>query len=283
MQQSKAFILLIDSGNSRIKCRALNVTVQGLDTENYLNEFVLDNDQLPLFEQELKQLQSMFGRLLGIFAISVASLSLRTGLEGICTKVFNQSIEWLSVEKNSLCLNNHYDVQQLGVDRWYGVLGAYKKHLRLCPHLLEQDKKAFLYISFGTATTIDAVVGNDYLGGVILPGVRLMQKSLYHGTAQLPDVHDLVTSKDIFPRNTREAIETGIVRAQAGAVLRQIQTIQQQFYCMPQLYISGGARNSVIEELQFAFSTQTEIPEVIELDAPVLDGLMAYIASRNFS
>ncbi|ETD70778.1 pantothenate kinase [Pelistega indica] len=282
MQQSKAFVLLIDSGNSRIKCRVLRVTVQGLDTENYVDEFVLNNDQYHLFERELKKLQRVFGRALGIFAISVASLSLRTNLDEMCIKVFNRSIEWLRVEKSSLYLNNHYDVQQLGVDRWYGVLGAYQHYSSMYQQMVANDKTAFLYISFGTATTIDAVVGNDYLGGVILPGVRLMQKSLYHGTAQLPDVHDLVISKDIFPRNTQEAIETGIVRAQAGAVLRQIQTIQQ-FHCLPLLYISGGARNSVITEIQSVFSNQADIPKVIELEAPVLDGLMAYIASRNFS
>jgi len=47
-------------------------------------------------------------------------------------------------------------------------------------------------VDFGTATTISAVKGRRFLGGALLPGLRLMGEALHRGTAKLPPVEGVL-------------------------------------------------------------------------------------------
>ena len=70
----------------------------------------------------------------------------------------------------------------------------------------------------GTATTIDTLDAEGrFLGGDILPGIGLMLRSLAHGTAGLPFAEGHYTS---LPRCTDDAIVSGVIEAQAGAIER---------------------------------------------------------------
>jgi hypothetical protein len=66
----------------------------------------------------------------------------------------------------------------------------------------------------GTATTIDTLdADGNFLGGVIMPGVGLMLRSLAHGTAALPCAESEYAAN---PRCTDDAIVSGVIEAQAG-------------------------------------------------------------------
>lgn len=283
----------MDSGNSRLKCRAVSA-----DDFTILGHATIPNDQIETLESTLATWTGEFGGLTHVYAVSVASMEVRQHIERQVSTL-GVTVQWLSVESSALGVENAYDTQQMGKDRWYGVLGAYVHHVQhstknhAVSNSEEKDKiaganNAFLYISFGTATTIDAVVGQQYLGGVIFPGVQLMQRSLFHGTAQLPEIHLHEARADTFPTSTEKAIESGIVIAQAGAVLRQIQRVYEQYQVVPTLYVSGGARYAVMQEICLAYTQWQEIcrgdalPElkVVELDAPVLDGIQAWAGNH---
>jgi type III pantothenate kinase len=71
----------------------------------------------------------------------------------------------------------------------------------------------------GTATTIDAVTADGvFLGGMILPGLGLMASSLARNTAQLPQIAQDGKLPDGFADNTDDAILSGILAAQSGAI-----------------------------------------------------------------
>ena len=59
-----------------------------------------------------------------------------------------------------------------------------------------------IVIDFGTATTINVVNGSrEYLGGTILPGLRIAMEALEKNTARLPTVeilppHDIIGTLD---------------------------------------------------------------------------------------
>lgn len=100
---------------------------------------------------------------------------------------------------------------QLGADRWATLVGAWLRTRGPC-----------LVVSAGTAVTIDALnEQGEFLGGMILPGKRLMQQSLTAGTHAL---EDLAGKNVTFPRNTADAMATGIASALACAV----QTVHQR-------------------------------------------------------
>jgi type III pantothenate kinase len=95
-------------------------------------------------------------------------------------------------------------------------------------------------VDFGTATTLNFIgSGNKYKGGAIIPGVRLMQKSLFSNTAQLPDV---TVSKPVSPlgKDTAECIRSGIVYGTAGAVERIISEVETMEAESFKAVVTGG-------------------------------------------
>ena len=70
--------------------------------------------------------------------------------------------------------------------------------------------------SLGTATTIDTLHSDGrFLGGVILPGFDLMKSSLSKAVPSLSVPEGRIVQ---LPRNTPDAISTGILTAVVGAV-----------------------------------------------------------------
>ena len=102
----------------------------------------------------------------------------------------------------------------------------------------------------GTATTIDFLSADGvFKGGMILPGVGLMLRSLHEGTAALPD-----QDGDFFayPTQTVDAIASGCQHAQAGAIERLFaneQRVQPDVVCL----LSGGAAGAVAPRLTIPF------------------------------
>jgi type III pantothenate kinase len=104
--------------------------------------------------------------------------------------------------------NTYAQPGQLGSDRWAALIAAW--------HLLG---KAALVVNCGTATTIDALSAQGmFLGGLILPGVELMQRSVIGATAQLQSADAEYAP---FPQNTADALYSGAVQASCGAIQRQ--------------------------------------------------------------
>lgn len=105
-------------------------------------------------------------------------------------------------------INNRYkNPAQLGVDRWCALIGA-----------RSLVSSAALVVMAGTATTIDTLTADGcFPGGLILPGSDLMRQSLRRGTAGLP----IADGRHVdWPDCTDDAIASGIVEAQAGAIER---------------------------------------------------------------
>jgi len=65
-------------------------------------------------------------------------------------------------------------------------------------------------VDFGTATTFDAVsAGREFLGGLIVPGLRIQMEALEKNTARLPNV-EIVPTAEIIGRSTVEGIQAGL-------------------------------------------------------------------------
>jgi type III pantothenate kinase len=65
----------------------------------------------------------------------------------------------------------------VGADRLAGAFGA---------RVALPGARALVVLDFGTATTVDCVLGDDYLGGLTCPGLRTAADALTAGTALLP-------------------------------------------------------------------------------------------------
>lgn len=115
--------------------------------------------------------------------------------------------------------------EQLGVDRWCALIGA----RAVCPG-------ALVVVMAGTATTIDSLDAQGrFLGGLILPGQRLMLGALAAGTADLPFADGRYAE---WPQCTGDAIVSGAIEAQAGAIERAWARLPGDEKCC---LLSGGA------------------------------------------
>lgn len=71
--------------------------------------------------------------------------------------------------------NGYNDPGQLGIDRWLALCGAFSRY-----------KAPVCVVDAGTATTLDLItVDGRHKGGLILPGIEMMQQALLRGTGNL--------------------------------------------------------------------------------------------------
>lgn len=229
--------LLIDAGNTRIKWR--------LQLADQVIEGASEHEQMDRLADVLARTPK-FSRILGA---NVAGLPVATRI-GAMAADYGLALEWLTPERSRCGVHNLYDQpSQLGADRWAALIGARARHGHAC-----------VVVMAGTATTIDLLdEGGHFLGGLILPGVELMQRALASNTAQLPFASGHFS---LEPRNTADAILSGCLQAQAGAIERMFSQIREcpQASCL----LGGGAAD--------AFSGLLNLP-VQRVDNLVLDGL----------
>jgi type III pantothenate kinase len=119
--------------------------------------------------------------------------------------------------------------EELGSDRIANAVAA--EELYKCPVAV---------IDCGTATTI-SVVGKDanYIGGAILPGIRLMNESLAKGTAILSEVQ-ISPSRAALGIDTSSSIRSGLLYGTAGAVERILSEIERETGLGLQIAMTGG-------------------------------------------
>jgi len=219
-------IILLDVGNSRIK---LGWYHPSLGRENTVHAIAL-NPLSEVPEQLNTWLASLPMAPSEARGVNVAGSAIARQLEQIL-KEAGCALSWNVPSAQQLEVQNGYDEPaQLGADRWAALLG-------LAGHFPDEHPPLVL-ATFGTATTIDTLSpDNRFEGGLILPGPALMRQSLAHGTANLPLASGAHTA---YPTHTLQAISTGVVAAQMGAVWRQCQTAQSRFAAPPILCVSGG-------------------------------------------
>ena len=97
--------------------------------------------------------------------------------------------------------NAYHTPQTLGADRLAAAVGAWAMF----------PDSDIMVVDFGTAITIDYVVGGTYLGGNISPGVTTRFRALADYTACLPLCEPTDELLE-YGRTTREAIEQGVMR-----------------------------------------------------------------------
>ena len=94
---------------------------------------------------------------------------------------------------------------QLGSDLVVGAVGALAKY-----------PAPLLVFDFGTATTLSVLDGKGaYLGGMIMPGLRLAVEALSSRTAQLPHI-DLQAPARVIGTNTVDCMNAGAIYGNAA-------------------------------------------------------------------
>lgn len=109
---------------------------------------------------------------------------------------------------------------EVGADRIANSIGAVTAY----------PDENIIVIDMGTATTLCAINKNkDYLGGAILPGLRLSMESLKSNTAKLMEVN-IEAPTNFIGRTTKESIQSGLYYGQLGALRELIAGFKQEMF-----------------------------------------------------
>ncbi len=214
-------MLLLDVGNSRCKWALIQAG-------EWVRQGAAGNT-------EWTSLQHAFSRLpqpSRILVSNVAGEAMAQRLCGVCA-MWNLPLEFVTASAEQDGVRNGYErPERLGSDRWAALIAAWSRVHGAC-----------LVVNCGTATTVDALSAQgEFLGGIILPGVSLMQRSLATNTAQLSAEQG--TLQD-FPRNTADAIHSGMLHATLGAIQHQFGLLRTR--CGDVRCLLGGGAADVVQ------------------------------------
>lgn len=243
-------VLAIDCGNSRLKWGVHEKSHQG---GRWLAQGVLAYADLPGLAGLLRVQAPVTQALVCNVAGDWVGAAVRAALDGLEVPQY-----WLKSQPSQHGVRNLYDDPgQLGADRWAALIGARALHGAAC-----------LVVCAGTATTADVLDGEgNFQGGVILPGIELMRRSLADNTAQLPLAEGRLS---LPPRNTTDAIVSGCLLAQAGAIERMFEQVRgsDNACCL----VAGGAAAQLLGLLRLP---------VRQVDNLVLEGLACIAEDLN--
>lgn len=103
-----------------------------------------------------------------------------------------------------------------------------------------------IIFDMGTATTVCVVdAKKNYIGGMILPGVRTALDALTSRAAQLSGI-DLVPPRRIIGKNTIECMRSGVINSNAACVDGLITRIEEELGGSATVVATGGLAKSII-------------------------------------
>ena len=109
-------------------------------------------------------------------------------------------------------------------------------------------KNNYIILDFGTATTFDVIVKNNYVGGLIAPGLNISLKTLINKAKLIPKLHFKKT-KQIIGKNTVSAVRSGFFWGYIGLVNNIIYLIKKETRKNFKVIITGGFSNLFFRKL----------------------------------
>ncbi len=212
-------ILGLDVGNSQIYCGVF-------DNERLLLQFRRtstvrsSSDELGIFLRgALRENGVDPGAIERVAACSVVP-DFNYSLRACCQKYFN--IEPMIMRpgiKTGLKIK-YKDPKEVGADRIADAIGA----IKMFPN------RNLIVVDFGTATTVCAITRErEFLGGNIVPGLRLAMDALESKTAQLPSV-EIKPARSAIGRTTIESIQSGLYWSNVGMVKELVERITREVF-----------------------------------------------------
>jgi type III pantothenate kinase len=200
-------ILCLDVGNTQLYCGVY-------ESERLVAQFRrtssarASSDELGIFL--LAALRENGVDPSGITQIALSSVvpDMVYSLRSCCQKYFQKDPMILRPGLRTGLKILYKDPKEVGADRIADAIGA----IKLFPN------RNIIVADFGTATTFTAITkAGEFLGGNIVPGVRLALEALVERTAKLPSV-EIVAVTGAIGRSTVESIQNGLYWANVGMV-----------------------------------------------------------------
>ena len=233
-------ILLVDVGNT-------NIVLGVYKSSKYVASWRISTDAKKTSDEYGIQVMQLFAQsgldtkdVEGIIISSVVP-NIMHSLENMVKKCFNINpiIVGPGVKTG---INIKYDnPKEVGADRIVNAVAASERYHR-----------DMIIIDFGTATTFCSVTKDgNYLGGCIVPGVKISSDALFERAAKLPRV-ELEIPKNIICKNTISSMQAGILYGYIGQVEYIVKKIKKEMMDLgseePLVIATGGLAKLIAKE-----------------------------------
>ncbi|MBU3109848.1 type III pantothenate kinase [Clostridium gasigenes] len=233
-------ILLVDVGNT-------NIVLGVYKHSEYVASWRLSTDVKKTSDEYEIQVMQLFTQskldpkeVEGIIISSVVP-NIMHSLENMIKKSFgiNPIVVGPGVKTG---INIKYDnPKEVGADRIVNAVAANDRYYR-----------DVIIIDFGTATTFCSVTKEgNYLGGCIVPGVKIASDALFERAAKLPRV-ELEVPRNIICKNTISSMQAGILYGYIGQVEYIVNKIKKEMMDLgsdePLVIATGGLAKLIAKE-----------------------------------
>jgi type III pantothenate kinase len=193
-------ILVLDVGNSQIAC-GLYRDGEIVASFRHSSAIHTSSDEIGLFLRAALQVQGFEHTAVTHIAISSVVPHIMYALRSACTKYFNINPFVLTLKmKTGISLGRDKPVHT-GADCLAGAIASVH-------HFPRQN---LLIVDLGTANTVCAVTKKaEFLGGVIMPGMKMITEALERNTAKLPLVEIINPEGPITALATEAGIQKGL-------------------------------------------------------------------------
>lgn len=173
--------------------------------------------------------------------VSICSVvpSVVHSLRNACLKYFSKTPFVLQTGVKTGLKIKYKNPAEVGSDRIANSIAATNMY----------PQQNIIIVDFGTATTVCVInKEKEYLGGCILPGIRISMEALESKTAKLPRV-DIVKKSSVIGQTTIDSIQTGLYFGQYGMVKEIIERSKQEtFPGEPCVVIGTGGFSSLFDK-----------------------------------
>lgn len=221
-------LLCLDVGNTHILGGVFD-KMNLLARFRYATHLIGTSDQLGIFLVNILQTNKIDPQKITATAICSVVPSCDYSIKHAITAYLNSEYFILQAGVKTGLNIKYKNPNEVGADRIANAIGAVNAF----------PNKNIIIIDMGTATTLCAVTKNrDYLGGSILPGLRLGMEALKTNTAKLMEVN-IETPQSYIGRTTRESIQSGLYYSQLGALKEIINGFKSEIFSGEPVIVIG--------------------------------------------
>ncbi len=111
------------------------------------------------------------------------------------------------------------------------------------------EGRNLIIVDLGTATTFCVVSKNkEYLGGIILPGLKISMEALARETAKLPKV-EIVKPEELVGKTTIEGIQSGLYHSHFFSIKGIVGAIKEEYFSSEGAMVIGtGGFSRIFED-----------------------------------
>ncbi len=234
--------LIGDIGNSEIKICIIN-------NNKIIKKIIFQNMSLSISNLESKflKIEKYLPKIKKILFCSVVPKSFKLIKKFLLKKTSIKCHEIKDLKLSSL-LKVKVNYKQVGSDRLANAISLINKN------------RNFIIVDLGTATTFDVLIKNNYIGGIIAPGIKISLNTLSDKASLIPKVN-LKKIKKVIGIDTVSAVRSGFFWGYAGLIDNIVKLIKKETRKTFKVIITGGFSKLIFN----AINTKVLIDEDITL------------------